>query len=354
VCQPKFDFFLIRRQKTDASLHPSSANQQTASPLMNIFTPPVPPLPAEHRSSRTSPIPPDVTSTGSRASDQKPLPPIIHSPSTMRDSEDLDEKSIVFVDKALPLLRSLPPSTPIRLLPATSTGTKRRSMSVGDVDIKSPQPITSVASSPPLKESNSRRNESRPVNSEDNALPGILDLFKGELSMLDPYAGASLDLFDPSTPSRQVKHRSKTDIKGEKLEDKPVLSDPFGGRPNTVTDGTTDTTPIVAFPPRTSSLKSSGRNSITITQPTTLRQSSAPSRSRTVPPTSSKAAQNLSPRTAMRHNSNASISEPSLIPPLNNGRPRKFLTSQTSHFNFFFENKLHFLQYQLVEVLIKI
>jgi hypothetical protein len=38
----------------------------------------------------------------------------------------------------------------------------------------------------------------------------------------------------------------------------------------------------------------------------------------------------------MRHNSNASISEPSLIPPLNNGRPRKFPYQSNQPFQLFF------------------
>ena len=247
----------------------------------------------------------------------------------MRESEDFDDKSIVFVDKAVPSL----PLSPLRLSTVqTITASKRRSMSVSDVDSKATPTTASAAPSPPVKASNSRRNESgQPA---DGSLHGLLDLFKGELSTLDPSSGTSLDLRDPSTPARQTNRRSNIDnvilssldTKGENWN-KKSLSDPFGGRPNHETEKTPTTATSPAFPPRTSSLKSksSARNSLTST---TLRQSSAPSRVRTTPPTSSTAAQNLSPRSAngVRHYSNASASEPSLVPFSNESRSCKSLS----------------------------
>ena len=237
----------------------------------------------------------------------------------MRESDDLDEKSIVFVDKAMP---PLPPATPIRNTHsnnATITN-KRRSMSVSDVDpIFPPTPI--VVTPPTLKVTNSRRNDAGPSQGPppDGLMPGLLDLFKSDLSAFEPFSGPSLDLRDLSTPARPTISQSprtdapiwsshETSNKTEKSEaTKLTISDPFGGIPSTA-DGSSGSSSTL-FPPRTSSLKLSARHS---QQLTTVRQP-PPARSRTAP--NSSTTQTLAPRSAgMRHYSNASISEPSLVP----------------------------------------
>jgi PH/SEC7 domain-containing protein len=279
---------------------------------MNAFTPPVPAIPAEHKS-LVSPLQTDSTTSHRPVDPRKPLPPIVQSPTTMRESEELDEKSIVFVDKAMP---PLPPATPVRSAPALTITNKRRSMSVSDVDpVFQSTPI--VVSPPTLKGAISRRNEVGPAQSADSPLPGLLDLFKGDLSTFEPFSGPSLDL--SISNNRPVLGSHKT---ANKTESNFTISDPFGGMPNPA-EGSTSS----VFPPRTSSLKTPARNSVLGTPKlTTLRHatpSRSPSRSRTAPTNS---AQTLTPRSAngMRHYSNASISEPSLIPSLGDGLPREF------------------------------
>ena len=282
---------------------------------MNAFTPPVPPIPIEHRNPVSSLQSDSTLCDGFRPVDpRKPLPPIFQSPSTMRDSEDVDEKSIVFVDKAMP---PLPPATPVRSTTAPTITNKRRSMSVSDVDpIVPPTPI--VVSPPTIKGSNSRRGQLG-----DSSIPGLLDLFNGELSTFEPFSGPSLDLRDLSTPPRPSNLNSKPDIPAlgshettYKRVSKSILSDPFDGMQNTA-DGASA---AGVFPPRSSSLKLSVSST---QQSTTLRQAT-PSRSRTTPSTST---QTLTPRSAngMRHYSNASISEPSLVPSLGDGHARESL-----------------------------
>jgi hypothetical protein len=287
---------------------------------MNAFTPPVPAIPAEHRSPLSSPQTDSVTDGYRTVDPRKPLPSILQSPSMMRDSEELDEKSIVFVDKAMP---PLPPSTPVR--PTAPPMSKRRSMSVSDVD-PTTTPTTPIVVSPPtLKAANSRRNEGGPAQSGESTLPNLLDLFKGD--PFEPFSGSSLDLREISTPARPSSHISKTEgsilgsqettNKAEKQESKSAISDPFGGVPNTA-DGNAS-----LFPPRTSSLKSPARNSVMGAQQLTALRQAAPSRSRTAPTNST---QTLTPRSAggMRHHSSASISEPSLVPSLGDSLHREF------------------------------
>ncbi|KAF9531604.1 hypothetical protein CPB83DRAFT_786238 [Crepidotus variabilis] len=326
------------RSKTDASLHPSSASQPPPA-LMNVFAPPVPPIPSEHRSPRYSPNNEGPSSTSRFADSSKPLPPIVRSPSTMREGEDYEDKSIVFVDKVAPLppLPSSPPVTPVRAPPVSSrttsaNGPKRRSMSVSDAEVRLnlppvPSPVSPPAVAIPSPAPAPRTPSNRRHESTDHTLHGILDLFKGELSTLDPISGASLDLLDPSSPSRRINHRSKTDghilstwedpqdERGDK-QSTPTFNDPFGGRPNLTSEEPPVFTPTIV-PPRTSSL-ASPRNSIGSGIPISPSRPSNTPRSRSGPPTSAFAAQNLSPRAASGlrslHRSTASSSEPSLIP----------------------------------------
>ncbi|KAF8625419.1 hypothetical protein AX15_005382 [Amanita polypyramis BW_CC] len=83
---------------------------------------------------------------------------------------------------------------------ATVTASKRRSLSVGDADIKK-----FLANAPSVAQR--RTNDGREW--DDHTLNGIINDFKGQLSSLDPMSSASLDLRDPSTPARRLVYRSK-------------------------------------------------------------------------------------------------------------------------------------------------
>ncbi|KAF8973305.1 hypothetical protein BDZ97DRAFT_1752291 [Flammula alnicola] len=316
---------LFAEQKTDASLYPSPNNNSHAPALMSAFTPPVPAIPPEHRSPIASPIA-DVFSTSTRAVDskrqlpsRKPLPPIMSdslSPAK-KDSDDTD-RSIVFVEKQSPL-PPLPPPSPA---PATP---KRRSISNADA-----RPLLSPSSPPILPQTpDSRRKE------PENTFSGILDVFKGELSMLDPI---SLDLRDPSTPPRrQLPSQTQAnglvlsprDTQDDRVENKkppsssvdPLLQSPGGRSETSNNDEAAAATKLSAIvPPRTSSLQSSARYSIgSATHATGSRHQlgNGPPRSMSGPSTS-LAPQSQSPRDGSRlrvlHRSTASSSEPSLVP----------------------------------------
>lgn len=305
---------------------------------MNAFIPPpVPVLPTEHRSPMASPIA-DVFSTSPRVGDpkkglpsRKPLPPIIgHSPPSYREGESMD-RSMVFVEKqsALP---PLPPPTPPT---STPTAMKRRSTSVSGADIKFTIPQT-PANSPTLPQTPDNRRVSRDHHSRDNTLHGILDVFNGELSTLDPFSGASLELKDPSTPSRQVSSGttqpdglflSSRDIQDNRLENKKAASPPSISLDPFITAGNhseTDVEPAVTapsaiVPPRSSSLNTPARYSIgSAAHASSSRQlNNTPLRSRSGPPATLavQSQNNAGNRLRVLHRSTASSSEPSLIPP---------------------------------------
>ncbi|KAF5385740.1 hypothetical protein D9615_002519 [Tricholomella constricta] len=308
------------RSKTDASL--SSAPVSYGSPsIFDAFTPPVPPIPTEHKRTPVgSPIA-DVFTVPQRAPiTSKPLPPI--NPQ-MRESDDLDERSMVFVERAI----SHDDTTPKAESLSAAKARKRRSMSVGDAELKKAMLATSSIS--PLPETPERTSGAPRI--EDTTLNGILDDFKGELSQLDPVYG-SLDLQDPSTPARKVPFRSATD----------GLVSPCDVRPDfnkSKSVPTTQTSPMLTLnipshhlntpkkepppspivPPRSSSLQMPRTTArpVSIGSPRgmTSRHASSPLRSRTGPPSNLPPG---SPRDTARlralHRSSASSSEPSLIP----------------------------------------
>lgn len=115
-------------QKTDASMSPAP---NYASPsIFDAFTPPVPPLPTERQ--RTPIVSPmaDVFTVAQRASLTKPLPPIVRGPG-MRESDDPDERSMVFVERVNSRDPNKLPEPPI-----STRASKRRSMSVGEAELK--------------------------------------------------------------------------------------------------------------------------------------------------------------------------------------------------------------------------
>lgn len=211
---------VTRSQKTDASAPPNLPHYNSPS-LFDTF-PPVPPIPAEHqRTPVGSPIA-DVfiTPPNSRPlslSTGKPLPPIMGQPSepSIRDRDDADERSMVFVEK-VPRTPSPDPKVFSKSVADSSKcldpnrTLKRRSMSVGDAELKRIMSTSSTVHGPPQPPG--RRWTEEPLGKEDTTLNGILTEFKGELSQLDPISSSALDLRDPSTPSRQAAYsRSQTD-----------------------------------------------------------------------------------------------------------------------------------------------
>ncbi|EFI28119.1 Sec7 domain GEF [Coprinopsis cinerea okayama7 len=199
------------RSKTDATANSTSIYPSHPS-VFDAFPPPVPPIPSEHRLPSTSPIA-DVFSSANRPhlDTSKPLPVITAEQRLMQTNDDSDDRSMVFVEKS-----SIPPPLPSKtdkpdppVSPVSASTIKRRSLSVGQVDFKS-VPTSPVPQSKPQPPPPQPAEPNRPSTrgSDDSALHGILDEFRGQLSQLDPIQG-SLDLHDPSTPARQIAYRQK-------------------------------------------------------------------------------------------------------------------------------------------------
>ncbi|TFK44669.1 hypothetical protein BDQ12DRAFT_29737 [Crucibulum laeve] len=263
---------LRERSKTDAVSY-STPNTPTYLPnsLENTFTPPVPPLPSEHHQLPVrSPIA-DVFSSSPRPPDQtKPLPPIMSSPA-MRESDDADERSMVFIDK-VPLFA--PPDVPAKAAEIPDIGTvKRRSMSVGDVDSK--KSSTSVVTTSQTDVGQLKLEGQW----DDSTLHGILDDFKVKIST------------SPTTSTREF---TSPPASPPQLEPEATL-------------------PAIV-PPRSSSLQTPVRPTIAGSSRSN-RQSTSPLMSRIGAPSNSTP---QSPRDTNRlrvlHRSSASSSEPSLVP----------------------------------------
>ncbi|KAG6845394.1 hypothetical protein H0H87_009741 [Tephrocybe sp. NHM501043] len=304
------------RSKTDASLPPTPITPHYVSPsIFDAFTPPVPPIPMEHQqrspapiadvfSGQTSPRPPDTS---------KPLPKLT---ANMREKDDADERSIIFVERTLANDDTTPKPDPANVAKTR----RRRSKSISEDELKRAMFTMSMAA---------ERRPSAP-HIDDINFTGILDDVKGGLSQLDPAYG-SLDLQTLSTPSRKAAGRSATDV--------PSHSDvrPEIKKANSVP--TPPTTPMLMLhipshhleddspkkepavspivPPRSSSLqmpRSTARPTSMIASPrNTSRHASSPLRSR-----NGAAQLTGGPRDTARlrtlHRSSASSSEPSLIP----------------------------------------
>lgn len=243
----------------------------------------------------------------------------------MHEIDDNDEHSIVFV-------RSVNSPDLNRPGPRSSLSSgKRRSMSVGEADLKGV--IQKTHSNSPLPRTPEKDDISPRL--EDVTLNGILDDFKGELSQLDPISG-SLDLRDPSTPSRYPALRSKTDslilshdIQEERPEVTKSKSTPtYSGSPTLTLhipslqmdeSPKKDNPPSPIVPPRSSSLQISRSTkrpeSVGSPRGTTSRHPTSPLRSRSGPVTGlSSPIPRDNSRLRTLHRSTASSSEPSLIP----------------------------------------
>jgi len=339
-------------QKTDAALPsaPTTPSHTTPS-LLQAFTPPVPPLPVDlERTPVGSPIADVFTISQHSSHLTKPLPPILGNP-MVQESDDRDDQSLVFVEK---IPRTPSPDT---IVHSKSTETvnspnygKHRSMSVGDVELK--KAISGSSSVTPLPRTREiERMEGSPAWG-DTTLNGIIRDFKGELSQLDPISSSSLDLRDPSTPSRRAAlAQLKTDsliLPPHKTQDENTGIAPSPGIPTApaltfqlpseaeeleakYTQSSPGTSPIV--PPRTTSLQTPVRST---SRPSSV---SAPRVSASRPGFSPLTIQSGSTyglpsqsrrdsaRLRVQHRSTASSSEPSLIPIGDGARVREHIHS---------------------------
>lgn len=298
---------------------------------MDTGAPPVPRLPDDMpRTSSVSHVA-DIFTT-----EHKPLPPI-HFGSA---SDDSDNRSLVVVDPTS-RTRDQTLSPDVRLNDKSKSEgrfishAKRRSMSVSDIDLQKLNihaPSSPAPSLPPKDE--------HPW--ESSSLHGILSDFKGVLSKLDPDPGSSLDLLDPSTPTRRVpstrprmrdSQSPESRYQGDSFKSPvlpPVPSTPIISLPTRPSlDFDTDVSymtgkvePIV--PPRTSSLQTprsrSGSAAIGSPRVTALRHGSSPLRSKGYGNQMQSSYRDMS-RLRVQHNSAASSSEPSLLSPGDDGRP---------------------------------
>ncbi|KAF6761177.1 Sec7 domain GEF [Ephemerocybe angulata] len=296
------------RSKTDASLQASSSGPSYTSnsghtSVFGAFPPPpVPPLPQPQRSHSGSPIA-DVFTTSNRPhlDTSKPLPTIVAAMGNTSSShspvpDDGDDRSMVFVDKKTPI---------------SSSTIKRRSLSVGQADLKPPD-------------------EKRPDtgSTDDSHLHGILNEFRGQLSQLDPIAvqNPTLDLRDPSTPARQHAYRKKSIVIPPRTSSLYSPAGPHQPRSPTShvgSNGAASTSSLSnsvnpAVSPRLSSGSGYGMG-----MPSSFNHGKAlPSRAHSGP-----ASGMLSPgggrdgaRLRVLHRSTASSSEPSLLPALDDVR----------------------------------
>ncbi|KAF8993676.1 hypothetical protein BDQ17DRAFT_1401548 [Cyathus striatus] len=315
------------KSKSDAGL--SSAPDVSTYPpksLIDPFTPPVPPLPAEHQKSPIA----DVFSSPPRLPDTaKPLPPISASPS-MRDSDDIDEMSMVFVERI--------PSNPVETSEKsnvfdTVTATKRRSMSVSDIDLR--KLASPVPANPLMRSAEAQKEGDGDPPWDDTTLSGILKEFKGQLSQLDPVSSSTLDLRDPSTPSRRAAYRSKTDpdilssrpSQEQQLEPRRSQSTPAQSLEPIDAENTGQISPSsephtaqpAIIPPRSSSLQTPVRSPAagppsSASRMTNSRQAISPLKTRLSPSSANAHSPRDTNRLRVLHRSTASSSEPSLIP----------------------------------------
>jgi PH/SEC7 domain-containing protein len=236
---------------------------------------------------------------------------------------------MIFVDNAVAEGTAMSPERSYTIKPS-----KRRSMSVGEAELK--KSVTSTPLGSPLRSQFDSRNNTL-SHLEDPTFNGILNDFKGELSQLDPVSGSSLVLQDPSTSCRAAL-RSKTDgllshTKNQAHSDEysptqkhlasPTLTLQIPTHQLDESSDRTSVPPSPIIPPRSSSLQRSTSRPHSIGSPRGInpRHPQSPLRSKSGP---AVGLSNASPRDTTRlrtlHRSTASSSEPSLIPTGNGAR----------------------------------
>jgi len=221
-------------------------------------------------------------------------------------------------------------------------------MSVSDINLQQLNVPSSPAPTLPPKDSAPTELQAWESSS---SLHGILSDLKGVLSQLDPDSGSSLDLRDPSTPARRAAYaRLKTQTpefrcQGDSLKSPvfppvppstPIVTLPTQSSLDFNTDirppsrGGLSVEPIV--PPRTSSLQTpsrsrSGSGALGSPRVTALRHGSSPLsgplRGKGYSNQMQSSYRDMS-RLRVQHHSVASSSEPSLIPVIDDIRPREF------------------------------
>ncbi|KAI0066118.1 hypothetical protein BV25DRAFT_1835812 [Artomyces pyxidatus] len=223
------------RSKTDAS-----SPSRRAVPL----APPVPPLPT--KSPVTSPVQDVFFTPTTSPNTSKPLPPI--SPEDRSgDSIAFDDSSLIVVERSPRRARSRSPEKTVRNrsdpLSKTSGHSKRRSMSVGEIDLK--KAMTMASSTTPLPAS-AKEKRSEDSTGWDPTMHGILSEFKGQLAQLDPISTSSLDLRVPSTPPRRPgKLRAQSAEMSSRLNPRENLRQTASSPPPTLPE----TPPIVMHSP---------------------------------------------------------------------------------------------------------
>ena len=286
-------------------------------PPSPLYPLPLPPLPVsdERRAApmlssvtdvfSNSPIPATTSTTTTRpgTGTRKPLPPVL------QHAEEIENRPVM-VKKP----RALPK------IPVSPSAIKRRSLSVHDAD-KSPTPPADAVVG-------DRNPKEIAVGLDDNSLHGLLDVFKGELSTLDPVSPTSLDLRDPSTPARKRPQANDPDLFANETQaggggerDEDVRSPPISA-PATVSrrvEQEDKSAPVAIIPPRSSSLQSPVYSIGSGSHATSLRQASyplTPLRLRAGPAAAATSSKHL----RAVHRATASSSEPSLIPASDEGR----------------------------------
>lgn len=236
-------------QRTDASLTGSPPPRPS---LFNSFVPPVPPLPGDVASTPILSSLADVFSTPQPPpQSEKPLPPI-HAGPMDRASNDSDVSSLVVVDP-ISRMKGRTPSPDERSVERPLSGdgkfpghTKRRSMSVSDLDVFKFSVDSSLAPTIPPKDHGVPDGQAW---EESSSLNGILSDFKGVLSKLDPDTGSSLlDLRDPSKPGRRA---ASSPLFGTPVGQAPTSSQVDVKSP--ILPPVPPTTPVVSLPTESSS-----------------------------------------------------------------------------------------------------
>ncbi|TFY70888.1 hypothetical protein EVG20_g2118 [Dentipellis fragilis] len=201
-CIPRQDAWAGQCER---AIHAGSPSKTPSSPK----APPVPPLPlSKDRSSEMTPVQ-DVFTTPfsptapfspfSPNNTSKPLPPIQLDDKLRDDVSSFDDKSLVVVERpSSSHTRSRSPEKTVKGKPDHSVRmpghSKRRSMSVGDVELKKAMAAASSATPlPPVKDQ-----KYEDTDGWDPAMKGLLSDF----SQLNPLS-TSLDLHVPSTPPRR-------------------------------------------------------------------------------------------------------------------------------------------------------
>lgn len=289
------------RSRTDASSPPAPSIPSFSQSFVDSATPPVPPIPAEHQRT-ASPFVNDASNASNHIAwtERKPLPEVTMP--MMQEGKINEDRPKAAVEKVLP--------SPFETT-ASVKATKRRSMSVGEAELKLAT-LTGVPPSPIGTEKNVQEQ-----HHEGTTLNSVLDSFKGELSHLDPIHCSNSKLRTPPHRS-QIKLDEAISNSSPKMtetaEKSPVIS-------LQIPSHTLDYSPrqSTTVPPRTSSLRkprsATRPNSIGPQFVSSARHASSPHKPRTVHPSNP---QLLHSRDAARlrtlHRSTASSSEPSLVP----------------------------------------